>query len=320
MVRHAAGATGRWRRARRRSEPPPPPLVHRSSTAPPTAGVCGQCGAANGGPQRCAPHGRVLGPPVRDPVPLPRLQLEVSELQLLARRELYRVGGQERTAAGCLAPPRSAPARRSPHVTPRRASSPRCFPNQGVEAEHSPLFGYTLDGFGMFGPRSEGGKLVTNADLDECHGHRWGSCRRLPTSAEHEHELRSAWQSCTRGQRACRADAAWPPRTDCGLAPHRLPCPALPCSHVIEWDGKQVEMYHYHLNTEYPCECTERREHGCAAGCQPPGLQGRPATRICIPFPSRPRPCRCRWLLPRHASAYQPILHQQQAGHPAGAA
>lgn len=31
--------------------------------------------------------------------------------------------------------------------------------------------GYALDGFGIFGPRSLGGKLVTNADLDECHGH-----------------------------------------------------------------------------------------------------------------------------------------------------
>jgi hypothetical protein len=47
----------------------------------------------------------------------------------------------------------------------------RCFPNQGKSNEHSPLFGYALDGFGIYGPRDVGGKLVTNAELDECHGH-----------------------------------------------------------------------------------------------------------------------------------------------------
>jgi hypothetical protein len=47
----------------------------------------------------------------------------------------------------------------------------KCFPDQGAAGEHSPLFGYALDGFGIYGPRSENGVLVTNADLDECHGH-----------------------------------------------------------------------------------------------------------------------------------------------------
>jgi len=47
----------------------------------------------------------------------------------------------------------------------------RCFPNQGNENEHSPLMGYAMDGFGIFGPRGEQGVMVTNADLDECHGH-----------------------------------------------------------------------------------------------------------------------------------------------------
>lgn len=47
----------------------------------------------------------------------------------------------------------------------------KCFPNQGKPKEHSPLFGYALDGFGIYGPRGDGGKLVTNAELDECHGH-----------------------------------------------------------------------------------------------------------------------------------------------------
>lgn len=36
---------------------------------------------------------------------------------------------------------------------------------------HSQLLGYAFDGFGIFGHRGEGGKVLTNADLDECHGH-----------------------------------------------------------------------------------------------------------------------------------------------------
>jgi hypothetical protein len=47
----------------------------------------------------------------------------------------------------------------------------KCFPNQGRAGEHSPLFGYAIDGFGVYGPRGERGVPVTNADLDECHGH-----------------------------------------------------------------------------------------------------------------------------------------------------
>ena len=47
----------------------------------------------------------------------------------------------------------------------------KCFPNQGKPKQHSPLFGYALDGFGIYGPRGDGGRLLTNADLDECHGH-----------------------------------------------------------------------------------------------------------------------------------------------------
>ena len=46
----------------------------------------------------------------------------------------------------------------------------KCFPNQGTSG-HSPLFGYALDGFGIYGPRGEDGQMVTNAQLDECHGH-----------------------------------------------------------------------------------------------------------------------------------------------------
>jgi hypothetical protein len=51
------------------------------------------------------------------------------------------------------------------------AYSWKCFPDQGEAGQHSPLFGYAMDGFGVYGPRGENGELVTNDDLDECHGH-----------------------------------------------------------------------------------------------------------------------------------------------------
>ena len=70
----------------------------------------------------------------------------------------------------------------------------KCFPNQGKVGEHSPLFGYAMDGFGIYGPRSQNGVLVRNADLDVCHGHK----------------------------------------------------------HKINWDGVMKNMYHYHVNSEYP--------------------------------------------------------------------
>ena len=37
--------------------------------------------------------------------------------------------------------------------------------------QHSPLVGYAADGFGIYGNLGENGKALTNADLDECHGH-----------------------------------------------------------------------------------------------------------------------------------------------------
>ena len=46
----------------------------------------------------------------------------------------------------------------------------KCFPNQGTSGP-SPLFGYALDGFGIYGPRGEDGNMITNAELDQCHGH-----------------------------------------------------------------------------------------------------------------------------------------------------
>ncbi len=65
---------------------------------------------------------------------------------------------------------------------------------EDAAAGHSALMGYAFDGFGIFGYYGSNGKEITNADLDECHGH----------------------------------------------------------SHTIEWDGKTVEMYHYHATREFP--------------------------------------------------------------------
>ena len=49
------------------------------------------------------------------------------------------------------------------------AYSWKCFPNQGTSGQ-SPLFGYAMDGFGIYGPRGADGKEITNTQLDECHG------------------------------------------------------------------------------------------------------------------------------------------------------
>ena len=52
------------------------------------------------------------------------------------------------------------------------------FPSQDLQdhihphtSGHSPLMGYMLDGFGIYGPYGEDGELLSSADLDECHGH-----------------------------------------------------------------------------------------------------------------------------------------------------
>ncbi len=45
----------------------------------------------------------------------------------------------------------------------------RCLSDSGTG--HSQLVGYAFDGFGIYGPRGESGTPVTDADLDECHGH-----------------------------------------------------------------------------------------------------------------------------------------------------
>ena len=69
-----------------------------------------------------------------------------------------------------------------------------CLEKQSSRTSHSALMGYALDGFGIFGHYGENGKELTNADLDECHGH----------------------------------------------------------THEIDWDGKRLNLYHYHATWEYP--------------------------------------------------------------------
>lgn len=44
-----------------------------------------------------------------------------------------------------------------------------CLDDEGTG--HSALVGYAYDGFGIYGPRGEGGASLRNEDLDECHGH-----------------------------------------------------------------------------------------------------------------------------------------------------
>ncbi|MDE2428733.1 MAG: YHYH protein [Burkholderiales bacterium] len=46
-----------------------------------------------------------------------------------------------------------------------------CLTQKDTPGQHSPLVGYIADGFGLYGNLGENGKALTNADLDECHGH-----------------------------------------------------------------------------------------------------------------------------------------------------
>jgi len=49
-------------------------------------------------------------------------------------------------------------------------SIPSCLTDGEATNRPSGLVGYALDGIPIYGPRGEGGKLVTNDDLDACHG------------------------------------------------------------------------------------------------------------------------------------------------------
>jgi hypothetical protein len=48
-----------------------------------------------------------------------------------------------------------------------------CMQDANVKTnQHSPLAGYMLDGIPIYGSRGVGGKVLSNRDLDECHGHK----------------------------------------------------------------------------------------------------------------------------------------------------
>ena len=44
-----------------------------------------------------------------------------------------------------------------------------CVPDGGSATQNSSLLGYAADGYGIYGPWYDG-KILTTADLDECHG------------------------------------------------------------------------------------------------------------------------------------------------------
>jgi hypothetical protein len=46
---------------------------------------------------------------------------------------------------------------------------PACI-DTGKPNQQSKLIGWALDGFPIYGPRGKGGRYLSNADLDECHG------------------------------------------------------------------------------------------------------------------------------------------------------
>jgi hypothetical protein len=52
----------------------------------------------------------------------------------------------------------------------------------GARGRHSDLLGFALDGYGIYGQHGERGKLLSNADLDACHGHEhvitWNGVRQ----------------------------------------------------------------------------------------------------------------------------------------------
>lgn len=50
-------------------------------------------------------------------------------------------------------------------------SMSKCFKDTSKVWQHSSQIWYALDGFGIYGSKDTNGKTVTNADLDECHGH-----------------------------------------------------------------------------------------------------------------------------------------------------
>jgi hypothetical protein len=81
-----------------------------------------------------------------------------------------------------------------------------CLPDTaGAHGKHSDLIGYALDGYGIYGMHGEHGEVLTNADLDACHGHEhvveWdGEMRRIyhyHATAEYPYTI-----ACFRGKTA----------------------------------------------------------------------------------------------------------------------
>jgi hypothetical protein len=61
-----------------------------------------------------------------------------------------------------------------------------CF-EQGNAGEHSPQLGYAFDGFGIYGARGENGQIISNKELDECHGHIGLAIDRLGNQVDEYH-------------------------------------------------------------------------------------------------------------------------------------
>jgi hypothetical protein len=72
---------------------------------------------------------------------------------------------------------------------------------------HSALAGYAFDGFGIYGPGGLDGRALSNAELDECHGHthevdwegRRGNVYHYHATLEYPYTL-----GCYRGASAVR--------------------------------------------------------------------------------------------------------------------
>jgi hypothetical protein len=48
---------------------------------------------------------------------------------------------------------------------------PSCLTKNDSTKRHASLVGFALDGFAIYGPRGGGGRLLSDDDLDACHGH-----------------------------------------------------------------------------------------------------------------------------------------------------
>lgn len=55
-----------------------------------------------------------------------------------------------------------------------------------VEGEHSRMLGVLRDGFPVYGPRDDGGVIITDAELDRCSGH-FGATPEFPGGIYHYH-------------------------------------------------------------------------------------------------------------------------------------